>query len=491
MTHEAVPRDTRPLQGGQVLVLFVGGLFLLLAIAALVVDLGFAFMLRRQEQNAVDPGAIAAARYIRATGNTADMRRAACGYARENGFFDLATSDDGCTPANDSFGAVLTVNYPPGPSAGSFAGRQGFVEVAITRVHQTFFARLLPMASINVTSSAVAAFSNGDSNTASMIALDPITCASGKVSGGGEVEITPVYGVTGGYIHVNSECGDNPPSAQAEDNVCTAGSGGFKIDGGGTVTSPGTFVHGTCQATVGTLVGPLDERAVQIGDPLGELAPPRISDHPPGQCGPTGVVLSPTGPNSDGCRFNTAGVIQLEPGVYYGGWDIRNNVTLELASGVYIMAGGGIKLNAGGSITSVTAGGSGPAPVLIFNTDNPAASCPSGTAGCQGAIDLTAQSTLKLRAIDYGPYKGILLWQDGAGSDPDATVTLGGQTELDIAGTIYAPKALVKLDGGSDLDGVASVQIISWQWEIVGQGSIDIPYDPNELYRFDQKGLVR
>ena len=49
-------------QRGQVLVIFVGALFLLFAIAALVIDLGFAFMIRRQEQNAADPGAIAAAR---------------------------------------------------------------------------------------------------------------------------------------------------------------------------------------------------------------------------------------------------------------------------------------------------------------------------------------------------------------------------------------------------------------------------------------------
>jgi uncharacterized membrane protein len=50
---------------GQVLVVFAGGLVTILAIGALVIDLGFAFMIRRAEQNAADPGAIAAARYIR------------------------------------------------------------------------------------------------------------------------------------------------------------------------------------------------------------------------------------------------------------------------------------------------------------------------------------------------------------------------------------------------------------------------------------------
>jgi len=53
-------------QSGQILVLFVGGLVTVLLITALVIDLGFTFMTRRHEQNAVDPAAIAAARYIRA-----------------------------------------------------------------------------------------------------------------------------------------------------------------------------------------------------------------------------------------------------------------------------------------------------------------------------------------------------------------------------------------------------------------------------------------
>ena len=51
---------------GQILVIFAGGLVLLMAISALVIDLGFVFMLRRHEQNAADPGAIAAAQIGRA-----------------------------------------------------------------------------------------------------------------------------------------------------------------------------------------------------------------------------------------------------------------------------------------------------------------------------------------------------------------------------------------------------------------------------------------
>ena len=76
------------------------------------------------------------------------------------------------------------------------------------------------------------------------------------------------------------------------------------------------------------------------------------------------------------------------PGVYYGGWEIRNNVTLELAPGVYIIAGGGIGLRAGGSITSVQGGARRPAPVLFFNTDNPATGTGQGDMRLHGLVDV-------------------------------------------------------------------------------------------------------
>ncbi len=49
---------------GQVLIIVAVSLIVLIAIAAIVVDLGFSWMLRRQEQNAADPASLAAARFI-------------------------------------------------------------------------------------------------------------------------------------------------------------------------------------------------------------------------------------------------------------------------------------------------------------------------------------------------------------------------------------------------------------------------------------------
>src|SRR5688572_8816781 len=96
---------------GQVLMITAVAMVVLLGICALCIDLGFSWMLRRQEQNAADPGALAAARYLPNSGVFVtgtpehDMAKAAaCFYARDNGFFSGAIDNTGCIPANDEYG---------------------------------------------------------------------------------------------------------------------------------------------------------------------------------------------------------------------------------------------------------------------------------------------------------------------------------------------------------------------------------------------------
>jgi uncharacterized membrane protein len=64
MTVTTMHRD-RASERGQILILVAATLVVLMGIMALAIDLGFSWMLRRQEQNAADPAAIAAARWLR------------------------------------------------------------------------------------------------------------------------------------------------------------------------------------------------------------------------------------------------------------------------------------------------------------------------------------------------------------------------------------------------------------------------------------------
>jgi Flp pilus assembly protein TadG len=493
---------------GQVLVIFAGGLVLLMGVGALVVDLGFSFMTRRMEQNVADPAAIAAARWIPAaeagSASITDMRMTACGVARQNGLFRNAPDNSSCTQANDPDGTTLTVNFPPSGNAGTFAGRPGFVEVVISRTTGTLLGRVVGIPTVKVTSSAVAAFTTGDSNSNSLVALDKNGCdpnSTGTISGTGTVvkiqpAIDPTTGLpfVGGYVHVNSTCGN--PSNINTPGTCGSGEGqsALGINGNGSdLQAPRVYVTGTCsKSNNNSFNSPLVEGAVQIGDPLVDLPPPQLADQSPGRCGQTGPFLQPTGPNSKGCNF-PSGTTVLDPGVFYGGWTISNNTTLQLRPGIYYIAGGGITLSGVNGVLDVVSGDpSVDARIMIFSTDNRQTTCAGlNSFQAQGPLSFSANSTFQAKALDSGPYKGILLWQDGNGCQPTAPVSLGGNGNVLIAGTIYAPKATVTINGGATGVGSASIQIISYQWTLSGGATLTMPYDPRELYQFEQKGLVR
>jgi hypothetical protein len=501
-----------PGRRGQVLVITAFSLMGLMAIAAIVIDLGFSWMLRRQEQNAADPGAITAARWIEEVGTLTNdeiqgkMEEVACFYAQENGFFE---GDVACATALDEGNRNLEVIWPPsGPHAGEFAGRPEMVLVVIRSDHPSFFGRIFGQSTAVVATGAVAARETASANSNSLVALDPSSCGAGKTHGGGTITIEPVVNdetgelFNGGYVHVNSDCGEG-----AYDDACGSGNGGFHLggNGGASLDAPHLYVHGTCQESGGELTSPVTEGAPQIGDPLYQLVGPRQAAYPAGHC-PTkqgnSIVYVDSTPTSNGCKWNTKDTtVVLTPGVYWGGWDFSGqNVTVRLEPGIYIIAGGGVNIKGTAELNSTPAviGGSpdplDPARILIFSTDNttdPACASSSDARCIQGKIEMAGQSSLQLWGLDSGPWRGLLMWQDRKGSNPTAPINLVGQGVMNLAGTIYAPLADVKITGNGDAEGTRlAVQIISWTWDIGGNGELFMPYDPNQLYKLLQRGLV-
>jgi hypothetical protein len=232
-----------------------------------------------------------------------------------------------------------------------------------------------------------------------------------------------------------------------------------------------------------------------------------------------GVALCPDGsqslPDSDPCDFRAnkcddpdgTPECEVEPGVYYGGWNITQNGTqVRLSPGIYYIAGGGIRLNAG-TIESVSGDPLVEARVMIYSTDHPTRCSLATLEWCQGPIRFAASGDFNAKALSDStctaqpitcPYRGILMWQDQMVLQPGQEVRLGGQNSSIVSGTIYAPRSNVTLDGGSAGTGCQlgpnmaclSVQIISWTFDIVGGGVLEMPYDPAGLYELSQKGLV-
>jgi hypothetical protein len=521
---------------GQILLISAGVLIILLAVGALVVDLGFSWMLRRQEQNAADAAALAAARHIDdVTGATFDWTlgtEAACAYAQQNGFF---VGDAGCVAALAS--GELDINFPPNASAGDYAGDSGKVQVVIRQQRDTLFGVVLGQPTATVSTQAVASRERGENTTNSLHLLDPAGCASLLINGNPLVHIYPAPGVTapGGNVQINSSCG----FAQSSDDACSNSEGGLRIDGtNADLYAPKVNVVGGCRTTQADEPhGVLDEAASYIGDPLGSLRFPSWDTSIDGAtCGAGGPATRATGAQANGCGNNpmnwvdapcpppdeSIDCVSLQPGVYYGGWRITTNTRVNLAPGIYVIAGGGITIAGSGFLDSVDAAGS-PAPVLIFNTDNPVAKaagiCPmNNDARCQQDLDLSTNESLQLTGLLRDapcppatsptapgcPFGGMVIWYDGQGSQSAARsgeITMAGGTELFVSGTIYAPYATVNLGGTSATNTnapecpagatqVAAVQIISWRLELSGDGDLCMPYDPSGLYKRNEQGLV-
>ena len=501
-TASTLPPDS---SRGQAMIVVALSMVVLLGLAALVVDLGLSWILRRTEQNAADPAAIAAARYIE-DGDRTKMNAAACFYAQQNGFFE---GDAGCATALAPSDKRLEVLWPPsGPHAGQFAGRPEMVLVVIRDQHPSFFGQMFDQEFASVATGAVAARETQSSNSNSLVALDPTSCGAGHIHGNGTITIAPVENpetsepFSGGYVQINSSC-----DGGTYDDACGSGGGGFQHGGnaGAELIAPHMYINGTCQESGGEVTVPLTEGAPQIGDPLASLVGPRQEDYPAGQCVRNNGTYFTLTPSANGCSISRNS-ITLTPGVYWGGWKFSGNGTrVTLEPGIYIIAGGGIGVSATATIDTVGDGTGNPARVLIFSTDNTMdptcaddiATARSGGTGyearcVQGPLKLAGQGNVSMWGLDSGPWRGMLIWQDGDGSNPDAPVEITGNGALDLAGTIYAPDANVKITGnGNAVGGVRlAVQIISWTWDVGGNGNLFMPYDPNQLYRITQRGLV-
>lgn len=518
---------------GQILIVVAAALVVLMAVAALVVDLGFSWMLHRQEQNAADPASIAAARWLKNTdGTQRDPRpeafEEACFYAKQNGFFTSDTVD--CAAARAA--GQLQVNWPP--ISGPYVGHRGKVQVIITSTHPSFFAQIFGQDWATVTTGAVAANEDGNQNSSSLVALGTectgTDSGDSAVTGGGTLHLfaSDPSVPAGGYVQVNAECGN-----ATSDDKCLGGGGSDALAISGRLKAPYVSVVGSC-GMQGTgpaqpeceLSSPcLDEASLPLGDPLAALPEPWPTiTLPVPACPKVSEINGPTdsnpctlrggsGPQATCPLIGGQYTCTMSPGVYYAGWDVQSNVHVVMKPGMYVFAGFGIKISNSSSLETITdIDGTGQpidARVTIISTDYTAGCVANKQNFCEGDITITAQGALRLKATNATtcqqvspqicPWKGILIWQDGTTVRPPADVTITGGSDLVLSGTIYAPESRVKISGANNSTGCVpltspqaciAVQIISESWEIHGGAKVDMPYDPSELYQFPARGLI-
>jgi hypothetical protein len=478
-------------EGGQVLVLFAGGLIGLIAIAALVFDTGQSLLDRRAEQNVADAAALAGARYLPGACTTApsvatcsQAIAAATAVAQVNGYVD------------GTAGHTVVVKSPPGPEA-EFAGVPGHIEVQISGSRPSFFSGVLGLTAWKTSAIGVARNANDVTLPYSLLALDPSSCDVNKIAGnGGTVSL-------GGTLHVDSNCS---PGA-----LLISGSGGLaapECDFVGSKDVNGGAVDGCVAETSGAQVS---------GDPLKGLPAPtkpalasiptRISGTKtaPAPCPNSGKPGAATETAPALCNFTSsyAGEVwRVYPGYYPGGLRFTGG-TVYMDPGVYWIGGGGFQVRGGvvkstaiGDNTGTLGGG-----VLIYNSQDQdatlmaaCASNPAANAGCYDSIQLNGSGAgLSLMPIQSGPYKNMVIFVDRTLTEYPGAADInldGSSSTINISGTIYAPKGYVVINGGSSF--ALSTQIICWDFKINGNGgTLSIPYNTDGLFKLSGVGLVQ
>lgn len=474
---------------GQVLVIFAFGVIGILAVAALVFDVGQNLFERRKQQDAADASALAGARW---------MAMPAC---------KVRTSAATCPEAyNAALNLALTHSYAVGqvsihipPTSGQFTGMPGHLQVAIDSNRGSYFAGVVGITSFNIGASAVAANIVNYPLPFSLLALNssPSTCKTGHAHGNGTLTIQ-------GDVMVNSPCTN--PGALVADGV------GATINVSGNCSAVGTI-----QGNTGVLnCGARQEGAPAISDPLAGFAPPVIGSaavpKPPADMVVTGAhagtnrapsgcpgSTSPsTAASPSGCTIafaNRDKVVWIHPGVYYGGLKISQTsgaLTVYMAPGVYYMAGGGFQVSGQATVRTVdAANGLIPFPtllgggVLIYNTD--CVGC-GGSSGIQ-AIDFQNTTNVQLLGYTGANFTGMLLWQDRKASAQPA-VSIEGSSTMKLKGTIYIPKADFKFTGNGGSE-VLDAQVVCDEFDIGGNGNVLISYDPNDAIKISGVGLVQ
>lgn len=95
-----------------------------------------------------------------------------------------------------------------------------------------------------------------------------------------------------------------------------------------------------------------------------------------------------------------------------------------------------------------------------------------------GGVTWNGNSSANLRAPTNGPFKGLLLYQPPSNT---STMTINGNSDMHLTGTILAPSALVRLLGTGAVDGFQS-QVVGYTVEFGGTSDGIIRYNDQQNY---------
>jgi hypothetical protein len=483
-------------ESGQVLIIFAFAFIAIIMMLALLFDGARALVLRRQMQDASDSAALAAANVIQ--GLASKQCSATSGPPPGAPVAAITAAAKASVAAN-------MPTYPQGNVIVTcVTGWDNVaVRVQLDRNSPTFFGSIFGGGPLSVATDSTAVNGNSSINNYSVVMLNPSNltwpngqrgCPSFLLSGGPTVRFDSA-------IYIDSSC-------------TVANGGAFSTNGNSASLTMGSGavirIVGEYKPQALTITpAPLEHQAVKA-DPLAWLAAPPVST----------IKVQSNNKLIIG-QGQSSSTVVLEPGVYHGGIQLKNQSIAYLHPGIYIMDGGGFQIGAGQKVYALPASKSTTTDAT-WATDCVATSCGvlfynTGTAangtGQLSQLSIGAQSTFKVRS--YNPsadttkltsgaayhndtYKNLLIWQSAApvptSSYVQPVMALSGGGNVFMAGTVYAPSAKITMGGNSGGSGGDSIdltlQFITWDLELYGNSNFYFRYSADQFARLLDYGLV-
>jgi hypothetical protein len=383
------------------MVLICVSLIALVGMIAIVADFSFMQHQKNMMQTAADSAAMAGAQEL----NYGDTVAAGKADAASNGYTDGASS------------VTVAINNPP--STGPNAGNSAYIEAVVSKPEPTYFLRALGVNTMTVSVRAVAYEGSGPN---CIYVMNP--AASGALSANGNITLQSGCGLL----------------------VDSSSSSGISLVGNVTITAPNIGVVGGYSAGGNSHLTPTPKTGViAASDPLAYVPAPTV-----GSCGHTNFSLN-------GNNGSIGSPYQLNAGTYCGGITVHGNAVLHFNPGTYVLAGGGMSINA-----NTTMAGTG---VAFYNT--------TGTGG-YGAISLNGGAQSNFSAPTSGPLVGILFFQDRSVPGTAAASTISGNSSSTFDGALYFATTTLSFNGNSSANGYSIV--VANQLTLSGNASLGNNY---------------
>jgi hypothetical protein len=408
--------DRHP-QRGAVLPIVAIALPVLLAMGAIVIDLGRLYQVRSQLQGTADAAALAGAALLP---NETSVRSEAARYAQLNypGYGTVVSTNDVV------LGSWINNAFTAGGSPSNAVRVTARRAQANGNQVPLFLGGFVGRQYSDVGASAVAV-RNAQDGGACIYVLHPSAVGSFFVGSGTEVNTCDV--------RVRSNSGTACPSSDA--NVA------LRVESNSRLYAQTYTVgmRGGCFRTSDSQWNPTPVRAGDFTDPLAALPPVAAPNECVQGTSGSGYTVPANGTYPDVARAD--GIY-----VWCGGLRVDGGRIATLRPGIHVMRGGGLLI----SSAKVRA-----QDVMFYNTcSNTSASCTVNQNGAQRievvGTRVPGDTALIQTAPSTGTYSGLLFFQDRAMSNTHEN-TFGSGTRVDLDGVLYFPTQHLIIGSGTNV----------------------------------------